>query len=1290
MNLPSERDVEIESLSQEILRLRSDRKPLAALRRLLGANLNSGQSGQLAKVARLWDEHLFTGDCLILEAGNDAVREKLAGTASESLLAVFQQFDEVADKLSPHWTVLRRCPQVLARSRLIQALLGDLSPEQLKKELREVLDASTTVWPHPGCVADPRVVSHTAASIRPSWLATPNFPQGFEQTLRELGQEVGVDHPAWHSLAESIAYLYRPSRQFDFAWSAETWILLAESPAPARGTPTSGDWRPARGIVAKLRVERVEHGCGVVYPHPARAGNLRFDEKFAASIQHALRAVIALDGVGQVAASDYRWFIEIVGRHAAEYHHIPLSGPSGGLAFAVALRAAVLNEDLDSHVACTAQFVPETLGLSEVGSVLRKAAAQDLTDRQVTELLVAHGQEVEAVGRIDSPVTPTGWSLSLTPIEDLRSAYEKMAKFPRITRAVKSYLQGRSRRLLSFLCHPYQRPVICRKKERLDREIKSEDDLFERLNDAELQSLFAGQPLAKRMQLFADSGFGKSTLLVELEGTIAGSNGPRVPIRVGAGFADIPPGADEPLHLPLLDDELFRGSRQQVVENLIQRLDWFADTDMDATSRDPQTHEEDLYAWLLRKVEYGEVVFLLDAADQTSEQPKGVAALLKACRNCAAIVSGRPETKSTKDQLWGEEAWQTLYARGFVQDEWRRYFMAGAPSDADPEERANEIWENEDWQPLVRPPLLAEQVKKLDREGRLNDSMSRFDLYTISLEELVAKGLDALNATRETRHREEDWTAGDVMESILAPLAWRMLQVELASSADETFRGQVVGTAYDQLKASRREQLDPVTFQMLWQIGITIRMAILDQDGKSQSENSPRGKKRLTDKEPGGLSWRHLSFFEYFVGRAIAARPQEFESLAERYARTPQWRWPFRFALSCLAADTCRSQELALLAECLIKYGNPFLVYESIQHDHVTLDSELDGLCRWLAHRKWLTHNAFKAGQPPCLSRRIVEILEPAFQLKYRDSRYLYAGWELLKQVSDEQSAIGEKAQGLRQGFLDEFPKLLASQNAVAQGLQSSFVRCPPVDKRAPEDEDQVPYVQGTPGDERDEYPHRVVVSPFLLMDFLVTNAQFELMAPRHPRTKYNETDDQPVTDVTWYEAQIFAIWAGAELPTEAQWEYAARAGAQTNYCRIADAQQGSGYRDLETEDDLSLVANFGGNIGRTTPRGQFQSNWWGLYDMLGNVWELCHDWYSEKYYRESSNLIFQDPLGPAEGSFRVDRGGSWFLDAGYCRTAFRSRHDPSNRNDSQGFRLARVRWAEPAKESVKGKRAGA
>jgi len=137
----------------------------------------------------------------------------------------------------------------------------------------------------------------------------------------------------------------------------------------------------------------------------------------------------------------------------------------------------------------------------------------------------------------------------------------------------------------------------------------------------------------------------------------------------------------------------------------------------------------------------------------------------------------------------------------------------------------------------------------------------------------------------------------------------------------------------------------------------------------------------------------------------------------------------------------------------------------------------------------------------------------------------------------------------------------------------------------------------------------------------------------------------------------------GFRLPTEAEWEYAARAGSLTS---TYNGNVPAGYT-CNADAVLTPIAWYCGNSGnRTQPVRQKQANAWGLYDMLGNVWEWTHDWYGA--YGGAAT----DPVGPSTGSSRVIRGGSWGNGAARCRAAFRIDFDPGGRYGYLGFRPAR------------------
>jgi formylglycine-generating enzyme len=180
----------------------------------------------------------------------------------------------------------------------------------------------------------------------------------------------------------------------------------------------------------------------------------------------------------------------------------------------------------------------------------------------------------------------------------------------------------------------------------------------------------------------------------------------------------------------------------------------------------------------------------------------------------------------------------------------------------------------------------------------------------------------------------------------------------------------------------------------------------------------------------------------------------------------------------------------------------------------------------------------------------------------------------------------------------------------------------------------------------------------------------------------FEQTDDHPVVCVSWNDAGAFCQWLSRKegksyrLPTEAEWEYACRAGTTTRYYsgddpetlakvgNVADAA-------LKAEAGLNAKHTIRANDGYvfTAPVGQFKPNAFGLFDMHGNAWQWCADWYDERFYSASP---VDDPRGPAFGLYRVLRGGSCITGPFYARSANRLPDAPDGRNLFPGFRVAR------------------
>lgn len=223
-----------------------------------------------------------------------------------------------------------------------------------------------------------------------------------------------------------------------------------------------------------------------------------------------------------------------------------------------------------------------------------------------------------------------------------------------------------------------------------------------------------------------------------------------------------------------------------------------------------------------------------------------------------------------------------------------------------------------------------------------------------------------------------------------------------------------------------------------------------------------------------------------------------------------------------------------------------------------------------------------------------------------------------------------------------------------------------------------VPAGEFTMGDGANDAPiHKVYLDAFWIDQTEVTNKQYKACVDAgtceppssqksntHPNYYGNpEFDDYPVIYVSWDKSNRYCeVWAGGDLPTEAQWEKAARGTDAHVY------PWGNGMPNAK----LSNLLNYNTIVGDTTEAGNYfdGASIYGAYDMAGNVWEWGNDWYSETYYQSSNSS--DNPLGPESGNYRVLRGGSWNSVDDGVRSAYRGMSDPSYADIYRGFRCSR------------------
>lgn len=278
--------------------------------------------------------------------------------------------------------------------------------------------------------------------------------------------------------------------------------------------------------------------------------------------------------------------------------------------------------------------------------------------------------------------------------------------------------------------------------------------------------------------------------------------------------------------------------------------------------------------------------------------------------------------------------------------------------------------------------------------------------------------------------------------------------------------------------------------------------------------------------------------------------------------------------------------------------------------------------------------------------RLTVETLRPLFKIEH-DSAVLYFGIQLLKEFDpfDSGKIMYETFYKDRDSLLQELQEDKKYKFELVEIKAGEFIMG-----------------DDASGEKYEKPEHKVKLDSFKICRFQLTNLAYELImgtAQSKREESVSEEDDTPVVNLSWYDAYVCAYKVGCRLPTEAEWEFMARAGTTTKWCFGNDVNLLKDYANYVYDVEKINSSTWKVETGK--------ANTWGIYDVHGNVWEWCQDWFGEY-----SNSRQENPTGVEHGTSKVRRGGGHAYHALGCRCAFRWGNDPSYKFKDIGVRFAR------------------
>ncbi|WP_417385640.1 SUMF1/EgtB/PvdO family nonheme iron enzyme [Gimesia sp.] len=909
------------------------------------------------------------------------------------------------------------------------------------------------------------------------------------------------DDPVLLMVAESLYYLLNDGMLSMEGKPVESSVLLAMETEKKVINP-EGEQKSVKipeGFLAHLVVEKVPGGTGLLYPDCRYCGYLPLAPGFRQGLRNVMTVLKGREEWSdpQAFSFNYRW--RLIPLSPKSGFKLPqavgaIDGRSAEAAFASAVLAATRNERLDQQTVISACFdEPETNDrLHQVASVSEKLLA--FRDEQIDdhpEVLHFVGMKTHRLHKFvlyekegKQPALPQDakvydWTVRFSYVESFDQAYRLLTSYCRITKLVKDHLKTRAIELLKGTCNPYVFSKLSKlqigKSESMGPEsetkkllkILSKYSMFQKaksesmgpesenkkiLSAEEAEALLMGNldTQTLRNRILAESGLGKSTMLIKAEELIASTEGDRIPLRIGAGPMSLATDdSGDLLRLPALSDfkwDIKPSELEDFLSLLAQRL--FSDLISDKTERDQ---------WICEAVQRGNVVFLFDALDQTSEAPRFQNFLTcDGVNRCPVIITGRPETRQLKWASYDQQYdWDqhTYFAEPFDKVQVGEFWgythvpiqllvsFESCQITENPRSRIELLYESADWEALLKVPLLLTQIKKLAEEEKLADLRNREAVYFETLKMLVDHGHKSY---RQSSSIESEFEGLDYIEILLGEVAWEMISQE-ANQSDRligmtvaNFTGGLTGRAYTDFFIKHKPMLT-----QLDALNLTTRQTYFDQNQRTQTL----------------IAWRHFSFCEWFAGLHLSKMaPEQQERWIETNTFDSRWYGIFRFALSAADRDKELDENVVNhLATCLLKYGAAFLLWEIIEQDSVLITTKLDLFCRWLVHRDsvgcdaWLERpdkNILKIE----LDEDLVEILNTMFECKeeklnyepkYRDSRWLHPAWELVEtnlpgSESTASDDIKQVCQKIHDNFLSEFEKRVLQAAKRNRGRKSN------------------------------------------------------------------------------------------------------------------------------------------------------------------------------------------------------------------------------------------------------------